>query len=179
MNTPLQERQLRVLHIDDKPTIIGMVEALLKDEMQVKGVPSLCDAHEELQHSAACYDLLLVDLNLHDSEGAATVGALVRYGLPIVVLSGLNDPKVLTKAVEFGADDFLAKPGITRVKLVNRLRFAHARHLKKVAYEEQQLKERAAKRRQMFGGSTVLESLKPFISCSNVATPSRPPFAAA
>lgn len=167
---------LKVLHIDDSPAILETVKFALGDEMAVDGVRNLAEARQKLETNR--YDILLVDLGLEDSGGVATVKALKGYNIPIVVLSGLDDPEVLAAAAEAGAADYLTKPAVTSVRLRNRMCFAHARHQRFVNQERQREINRrvGTKQREAFG-SVAFEALKPFISCSEVIGVSRAPFA--
>jgi len=58
------------------------------------------------------YDLILLDLNLLDSEGVRTVKTcrgIFGEHIPIIVLTGTEDPNVRIKALMAGADDYLVK----------------------------------------------------------------------
>jgi DNA-binding response OmpR family regulator len=155
---------LHVLHVDDQPEILALVEQCLTGEATVKGADSLAAAKSML--AQASYDIILLDLGLPDSQGTSTVEALRCYGIPIVVLSGMDSPEMLSAAAEAGADDFIPKSSVTPTRLVNRLRFAHARYMRRMG----EAKERKGGKKRSFTGSTF-EALKPFISCADVAGP--------
>lgn len=146
---------LRVLHIDDEPEVLSTVALALAGQVAITSACSLAEARRLL--STDCYDLLLVDLTLPDSQGAATVAALDPYGLPMVVLSGSADPNILQAVLEAGAEDYVMKPMSSAVVLANRLRFAHGRHAR--------AKAKTATKRTRLGGDRF-EAIKPFISCS-------------
>ena len=165
---------LHVLHIDDSPAILETVKYALGDEMIVDGARSLAEAREKLERNS--YDILLVDLGLGDSGGVGTIEALKGYGVPIVVLSGLDDPEILAAAAEAGASDYLTKPAVTSVTLRSKVKFTHARHKRQIGQEKQREMNRqiGAKRKAAFE-AVAFEALKPFISCADVG--SRTPFA--
>jgi DNA-binding response OmpR family regulator len=167
---------LHILHVDDEPMVLDMVRAALVGEMTVDRATSLAQAREQL--AVQSYDLLLVDLRLGDSDGVGTVTALRPYNIPIVVLSVLDKPEVLAAAAEAGAEDYILKAGATPLRLLNRLRFAHARYQKRMAYEQGEAKRRAGQRKRYLE-TAAFEALKPFISCANVGVGSRSPFVAA
>lgn len=167
---------LHVLHIDDSPAILETVKYALGDEMVVDGAISLSEARRILERQH--FDILLVDLGLGDSGGVATIEALKGYNIPIVVLSGLDDPEILEAAAEAGASDYLTKPAISSVRLKSRMKFTHARHQRQIAREKQlEVNRRVGEKRKVAFEAVAFEALKPFISCADVG--SRAPFARA
>lgn len=171
---PNPSRHLRILHIEDDLNVLEMVRVILEGEMRVDSVPTLAAARRALDERE--YDLVLLDLNLPDSEGVATVEALRPLTpVPIIVLSGLDSPAVLHEAVAVGSDDYLLKPGLTRTRLINRLLFAHGRYVRRCQYEESEAAKRRAVRRRL--DESAFEALKPYITCAGVG--SSAPFAAA
>ncbi|SKA10799.1 GGDEF domain-containing response regulator [Photobacterium toruni] len=58
-------------------------------------------------------DLLLIDIEMPGKNGIESVYILRhRYPewVPIIFLSGLNDPHIIAKAIDIGGDDYLVKP---------------------------------------------------------------------
>ncbi len=154
---------MKVLHIEDEADTVATVGAALQGEMTVMVAGSLADGQRCLVTDR--YDVVLVDLNLPDSQGVETVRALAGCGVPLVVLSGLEDQATLTGAAEAGADDYLLKSALTRQRLLNRLRFAHSRHMARPMVQP-------AKRRRL--DQAALDALTPYIRCGQG---SRSPFA--
>jgi serine phosphatase RsbU (regulator of sigma subunit) len=76
------------------------------------------------------FDVVLLDLSLPDSQGLATFRAFraAAPGLPVVVLTGLDDAAVAEQAVQEGAQDYLAKGQVDPVALVHALCYAISRH---------------------------------------------------
>lgn len=74
--------------------------------------PRLIDAFELLDDIA--FDLILLDLNLLDMAGTATVSAMHAQtpNTPIVVYSGMNDPALIEDTILCGAADYLVKDHI-------------------------------------------------------------------
>jgi len=117
----------RVLLIEDNPGDADLVRLRLvegKSGVQVNCVPRLADA-------LACLDaetpnLVLLDLNLPDSHGAETFRRIMQKApnVPVVILSGLDDEVLATKAVHMGVQDYLVKGDITSKQLERALRYA-------------------------------------------------------
>lgn len=87
-------------------------------------VETLSDALKQV--AAGAFDIVLLDLGLPDSEGLDT---FVRAhedarGLPIVVLTGLDDETAAIQAVQAGAQDYLVKGQVEGPSLVRALLYA-------------------------------------------------------
>ena len=106
------ERRLSVLLVEDDRADAVLVEELIADAAADIGcawVQSMADAELELMRTQP--DCVLLDLNLPDANG---IDALERIrerapGIPIVVLTGLNDEHFGMSAVASGAQDYLVK----------------------------------------------------------------------
>jgi CheY-like chemotaxis protein len=106
----------RVLVVEDEPTDVMMVQrSLLRspdaggERFEVQHAATLAEGLERLRHDPA--DVLLLDLGLPDSDGLDTVvRARVRAPhLPLVVLTGSDDPLLAARTREAGADGHLVK----------------------------------------------------------------------
>ena len=64
-------------------------------------------------------DLVLLNLDLNDSNGIASYHALrkINQVVPIIVMSEKNDQKVALEIIEAGAEDYLHLPSITSTAL--------------------------------------------------------------
>ncbi len=102
-----------VLLIEDNPGDARLTRALLDEvafaRFAVTVAPNLTDGLARL--GAGGWDVVLLDLSLPDAVGLEGVRAVeaARPDLPVVVLTGLDDPEVSTRAVQEGAQDFLVK----------------------------------------------------------------------
>src|SRR5450759_2336066 len=123
----MEHEPARVLLIEDNPGDADLVRLRLvesKSEVQVNCVPRLSDA-------LACLDLetpelVLLDLNLPDSHGAETFRRIRQKSpdVPVVILSGRDDPALAVKAVQQGVQDYLVKSDVTSKQLERALRYA-------------------------------------------------------
>jgi DNA-binding response OmpR family regulator len=72
-------------------------------------------------------DVVLVDLNLPDTDGLGLVSLLVqRGGCGVIIVSGLADAADRIVGLELGADDYIAKPPNVR-ELLARIRAVYRR----------------------------------------------------
>src|SRR5688572_16160478 len=76
------------------------------------------------------FDVVLLDLNLPDSHGIETFTRLHASvpRIPVVILSGLDDRSLASKAVRQGAQDYLVKSEVSPSLLLRAIRYAIARH---------------------------------------------------
>jgi len=105
---------VRVLLIEDNRSDVFMVSRMLRDAahpnaFEMVDAPRLSDALELLdtQH----FDIILLDLNLLDMDGVASVAALHAEAphTPIIVHSGTHDPQMRREALMCGARHYLVK----------------------------------------------------------------------
>jgi CheY-like chemotaxis protein/RNA polymerase subunit RPABC4/transcription elongation factor Spt4 len=106
------ERRATVLVVDDDPSVLAFVEAALVDVCDVLGAET---AEEALRVAATEHlDAMVLDLVLPDLSGIE-VTRLLRADtrtalLPILLLTGSDDPLLRTEALHAGADQYLSKP---------------------------------------------------------------------
>ncbi len=102
-----------VLFVEDEPLHVEMVQAILDASTNPQWTLSRAGSVQEaMQHLAEeTPDVLLLDLDLSDSEGIDTFERIkpLADGRPIVVLSGLDDEDTTSRLMELGAQDFLSK----------------------------------------------------------------------
>lgn len=115
----------RVLYIEDCNTIAKLVCGIL--ESNTISVDHFTTAEAGLEaFQRSCYDMVLTDLLLDDQMSGYTVVSSIRANpendsIPIVVISGLDQPSRRVDLLKCGANDFVAKP-ITGEELLVRVR---------------------------------------------------------
>src|SRR5512139_2692964 len=105
----------RVLLVDDEITDALVVQRSLRagrssgERFALQHAATLAQGFEHLDRGPV--DVLLLDLRLPDSDGASTVLRLRERDrrVPLVVLTGRDDPTLVGSAFEAGADEFLLK----------------------------------------------------------------------
>jgi len=121
----------RVLLIEDNPGDTFFLEETLAEEpipFVVETVTSLLTALDRLR--AGGIELVLTDLSLPDSASGDTFPRLqaAAPGVPIIILSGLDDEPTAAQMVEKGAQDYLVKGRIDHHCLVRAIRYALERN---------------------------------------------------
>ncbi|RQG95303.1 bacterio-opsin activator domain-containing protein [Natrarchaeobius oligotrophus] len=134
---------IRILLVEDNPGDARLIEEMLKetDELAQRIGSSesgaqttetirekrLEDGIETLRSEPI--DVVLLDLNLPDSEGLQTLDRIQdeNDATPVVVLTGLRDQQVGVKTIQRGAQDFLVKDEVTSELLVRTIHHASER----------------------------------------------------
>lgn len=127
---------LSVLHVEDNPGDARLMEEMLRSEtegeLKLRTVNKLANASAVV--AAGSVDVILLDLFLPDSQGTATLTTTLGFApnIPVVVVTGLENPELAVEAIKLGAQDCLFKGDLT-ASLVQRV----LRH----AFERKQLQE--------------------------------------
>jgi len=102
---------MRVLLVEDDPTMIRTIELLLQSEGFNVYSTDLGEEGVDLG-KVYDYDIILLDLNLPDMSGFDVLRQLrtSKISTPILILSGLSEMQSKVKGLGFGADDYLTKP---------------------------------------------------------------------
>ena len=104
---------INILLVEDNPGDARLLSEELRETQpgafKISAVTSLADAFEYLDQQVA--DAVLLDLDLPDSTGLATLKSLREQHptVPVVVLSGMQDEVTAVNAVNAGAQDFIIK----------------------------------------------------------------------
>ena len=132
---------IKVLLVEDNQGDARLLRELLKEtgrsQFDLVHVDRLGEALRVLREEQ--FPIILLDLSLPDAHGLDTIARLrcQAAGVPIVILTGLNDEEIAVRAVEEGAQDYLIKGQVDGHLLARSLRYAIQRHR-----AEETLKER-------------------------------------
>jgi len=122
------QEQLDVLLIEDQEDAALLVERMLEraefPPLRLEWANNLQDGLAWLKE--ATFDAILLDLNLPDSEGLATLNQVRDHRGPgaLIVLTAIDDEGLATSALHGGADEFLVKGEFNEPVLARRVRFA-------------------------------------------------------
>ncbi len=129
----MPETPLDILLVEDNPADADAIRRqLLQTQpgapLRIRVCSTLADGLSEARSKAP--DVLLLDLNLPDSEGLDTVKSMSSGcpEVPIVVLTGLDDDATGLASVNAGAEDFLVKGQVDTSRLAKILLFSVERH---------------------------------------------------
>ncbi len=122
---------MHILLVEDDVDYAAVVQGYLRRitaEVTVRHVTSLAAA--TALAVAEHFDVGVLDLNLPDSQGTASVTALATAAphLPLVVLTGETAGDTDMQALEAGAQEYLAKSELNIFSLRRAIRYARERH---------------------------------------------------
>jgi len=109
-----EERVLRVIVAEDNPFDLAVLEELVEmaDPRAVELISAATREEAERLAASAEHDLVLLDLELPDSSGITTLLEWQHSAVsaaPVIILSGSNDPGVISEARALGAVHFIQK----------------------------------------------------------------------
>lgn len=112
----MTQSQVKLLLVEDDEIDRETVHRLLSTtDCQVYDASNGSEALH-LLHSAQP-DCVLLDYLLPDTDGIALIAELVQAQIPVVVLTGVEDPEVVVKAMRQGAQDYLVKSRLSSTSL--------------------------------------------------------------
>ncbi len=145
MNKPTQLETMCILLAEDNPGDVRLVQEVLKEAKIPYELLLANDGVEALalltNPESLTPDVMLLDLNLPRKTGLEVLAELKDHpevsGIPIVILTGLDDEAVALEAIRQGAQDYLIK-GELESRLFSRvIRYSIER--KQAAFEREQL----------------------------------------
>lgn len=124
----MTQKIFNVLLIEDNPGDAFLIQEQLKTaktfQCLIVHVEYLDKAISLLEKNH--FDVILLDLSLPGSRGLETLRILEAkaFGIPIVILTSINDEELAIQAVRLGAQDYLVKGKIIEEVLIHALRYA-------------------------------------------------------
>jgi two-component system sensor histidine kinase UhpB len=120
---------MRILIVEDNPGDVRLLRELLcggrsPEVFALVHVDRLAAALETLAQTS--FDAVLLDLSLPDSQGLASLSRMhaAKPGMPVVVLTSLDDEVLGLQLLQAGAQDYLVKGEVTGSLLRRSLRYA-------------------------------------------------------
>jgi DNA-binding response OmpR family regulator len=156
---------INILLIEDNPGDVRIIRELLREangaSVALVCADRLSSGIQQLTEGGV--DLVLLDLTLPDSKGLETLTKMraAAKGLPVILLTGLDDEELAVKAVREGAEDYIVKGSVSAQTLARAIRFAVERHKTKV--------DRSQRRRSTPGKVVAFVGAKGGVGTTTVA----------
>ncbi len=138
---------LRLLLIDDDAVDRARVRRLLDARHAVAEAATAAAGRAAAERPAGGpADAVLLDLRLPDADGLELVPWFAERGLPVIMLTGVEDAAVVVDAMQRGATDYLVKGQMTAASLGRALRQAVETAALRRAVDEQRQRLEAQSR---------------------------------
>lgn len=161
---------IRVLLIEDDEDDHYIIRKLLSKirnfDYEIKWVDTVTEAVAAIQ--TGVFDTVLTDYQLRDGTGLDVIRKAVQANknLPLIMLTGNQDPRIDEASMGIGADDFLPKEELTGPLLSRTIR--HSIFRKRT---EQELRESEDRNRELAEfSSAVLHNIGNVLNSVNVST---------
>lgn len=115
---------MRILIVEDEVHLAEALSQILKK--QNYSVDAVHDGHSGLDNAlSGIYDLLLLDINLPGMDGIKILKTVRDEGIatPVILLTAKGEVEDKISGLDYGADDYVAKPFVTG-ELLARIRAA-------------------------------------------------------
>ncbi len=124
----MSEKTIRILLVEDNLGDARLMREMLNEPASCKcNLTHLESMKKAVTHLGAnAVDIVLLDLGLPDASGLGAVRQThaIAAGVPIVVLTGLDDESLAAQALQEGAQDYLIKGQVEPHALLRSLRYA-------------------------------------------------------
>jgi two-component system, NarL family, sensor histidine kinase UhpB len=116
------EKPINIILVEDNPGDALIIKEMLKEiydnNFELNHFQRVNDGVKHLNKN---FDIMLLDLNLPDSQGIETFNTMNKHApeLPIIILTGLVDEDLAINIVSEGAQDYLVK-GQIDIQLLSR-----------------------------------------------------------
>ena len=128
----------KVLTIDDDPSMTDLLTLLLKTHGLDAYIANSGEEGLQMIHKVSP-DVVILDLMMSGMDGWQVCRQVRSFSVvPILILSALDTPGLVARALDGGADDYLVKPVPSGILV------AHLNNLIRRAATERNIKERLA-----------------------------------
>lgn len=124
---------MKILVIDDDPAMTELLKLLLKPTQSLvytanSGSEGVVLLKEKFP------DIVILDLLMPEMDGFQTCASIRTVSnVPILILSALDSPGLVAKALDEGADDYLIKPVLSEVLIAHINNLFRRSHLQQEA----------------------------------------------
>ncbi len=107
-------KHINFLIVEDSPLDFIICKSILEKHYSfyanIIAVTSLGAAISEINRDDKVYNIVLLDLNIEDSRGIATLKVFSeKCSVPIIIYSAVSDKKLIDQAILHGADGYIIK----------------------------------------------------------------------
>jgi len=159
----MRKKSIKVLLlVEDNPADVRLLREMFHEQSshntELTQVGTMGEAEKHLAEGMV--DIILLDLGLPDAQGLESIrrARAVAPGVPLVVLTSLDDESMASRALQEGVQDYLIKGQIDARGLLRALRYAVERKIMQEAlFDEKELAQ------------VTLNSIGDAVICANVS----------
>jgi len=159
----MRKKSIKVLLlVEDNPADVRLLREMFHEQSshntELTQVGTMGEAEKHLAEGMV--DIILLDLGLPDAQGLESIrrARAVAPGVPLVVLTSLDDESMASQALQEGVQDYLIKGQIDARGLLRALRYAVERKIMQEAlFDEKELAQ------------VTLNSIGDAVICANVS----------
>jgi len=115
--------QKTIFVVDDNDTNLSMAKEVLKEQYRVMTLPSAAKMFALIEKVTP--DLILLDIEMPEMDGFKALQRLKdtssHSDIPVIFLTGMNDPSIEVRGFQLGVVDFITKP-FSEPVLLNRIK---------------------------------------------------------
>ena len=125
-----ENRKTRLLIIEDNPSDSVLIRDNILMEAPGRFDITIAERLSDGIKAGAAFDIAFIDLWLPDSSGLETLKKYIQAvpGVPVIVLTGMDNSEISVKAINSGAEDYLVKDYVDGKLLVRAIRYAMERN---------------------------------------------------
>lgn len=120
MPTPSAPEILRVMCVDDSPSILTLLKKVLSKDQGFEVVATAVNGRDAMEKLKSCkVDLITLDIHMPEMDGVAYLEKNFNKSHPPVIIissASRSDSDVAMKALKLGASDFVEKPALNNLE---------------------------------------------------------------
>src|SRR5580693_9467297 len=168
----MHKKSIKVLLlVEDNPADVRLLREMFHEQSshntELTHVATMGEAEKHLAEGMT--DIILLDLGLPDAQGLEAIrrARAIAPGVPLVVLTGMDDESLASRALQEGVQDYLIKGQIDARGLLRAMRYAVERkNMEEALFAE---KERAQVTLNSIGDGVACTDIRGRISFLNQA----------
>lgn len=132
-NIDTANKNIKILVIDDDPSATDLLAKLLASKrVKVMTTNSGQEGLELVKYHE--FDGVVLDLQMPDFEGASLTSRIKEISkVPILIISAIDSPEMVTQALNNGADEYLPKPFSSNIFFARLASLIRRYHTEKLA----------------------------------------------
>ncbi len=110
---------MKILVIDDDPAMTDLLKLILvSTDAEIITANSGSEGLQKIKTN--CPSMVILDLMMPDMDGWAITSEIRKFSsVPVLILSVIDNPGLVARALDAGADDYLIKPAARNILIAH------------------------------------------------------------